>query len=429
MASDVVKTKELPVVDQYTDVSLDDRVVASHIIEGEERETVAITVGALGEKFLSEANTTNLFPRNYFGTTVPSDDFGNNGDLYFLIVNNTIDTGYYKMNDSWKSFKLGDGWDGFLSGTAFDLVSKAETIDNTAVKNVFQGNTLLRKVVMPKCKTVPANTFKGSYITYLSMPEVETIGDSAFQNTTHWERNTPDTPMELKKLKTIGDNAFDYFRITDSKPIYMDISNVEDIGDFAFWSGVSFIIMPIETVEVSGQTITRTNIILPKCKTIGEKAFGTDVTTNMRQVHYITLERIESIDDDAFVYCEFEWATESDHARIIFGSHITHIGTRILREARKTGDRGADPVYTGQGNIYGANLDMYVKATTPPTLDGLFDYKAINVPGGTDYVRQIIPNIYVPEGSVNLYKSATNWSAYADYIQAIPPEGIPGYDN
>ena len=245
MASDVVKTKELPVVDQYTDVSLDDRVVASHIIEGEERETVAITVGALGEKFLSEANTSTLFPRNYFGTTPPSDDFGNNGDLYFLISNNVIDTGYYKLSGSWKSFKLGDGWDGFLSGEPFDLVSKAETIDNAAVKNVFQGNTLLRKVIMPKCKTVSANTFNSSYVTYLSMPEVETIGESAFYNTTHWERNTPETPMKLLKLKTIGDHAFDYFRISNSNPVYMDISNTETIGSHAFWSAISFVIMHI----------------------------------------------------------------------------------------------------------------------------------------------------------------------------------------
>ena len=49
-----------------------------------------------------------------------------------------------------------------------------------------------------------------------------------------------------------------------------------------------------------------------------------------------------------------------------------------------------------------------IKATTPPTLtSGAFD-DTNNCP------------IYVPAESVDAYKTATNWSAYADRIQAIP---------
>ena len=423
MASDVVRTKELPVVDQYTDVSLDDRVVASHIIEGEERETVAITVGALGEKFLSEANTSTLFPRNYFGTTPPSDDFGNNGDLYFMVSNNMIDTGYYKMNDSWKPFKLGDGWDGFLSGSAFDLVSNALTIDNTAIKNVFQYSTLLRKVVMPKCKTVPANTFRNSSIRTLNMPEVETIGDNAFHSTSQWDENTPNTRIKLPKLKTIGSNSFNRMRISDGSPVYMDISNVETIGTGAFYEGTS----PRFT-EYEESDNRHFDLNFPKCKNIGSDAFGAYYSQFSRVVNDIILEKIEVMGSSAFRRCQFLYATSSSHSKIIFGEHINTIGTTIFIDAQSTGSRGEDPLYPGT-YIYGANIDMYIRAVTPPTLDGCFDYKVINLPGGgTTSVRNIIPNIYVPEGSINAYKSATIWSIYADYIQAIPAEGIPDYD-
>ena len=49
-----------------------------------------------------------------------------------------------------------------------------------------------------------------------------------------------------------------------------------------------------------------------------------------------------------------------------------------------------------------------IKATTPPTLGSdVFD-NTNNCP------------IYVPAESVDAYKTATNWSAYADRIQAIP---------
>ena len=49
-----------------------------------------------------------------------------------------------------------------------------------------------------------------------------------------------------------------------------------------------------------------------------------------------------------------------------------------------------------------------VNATTPPTLGGenCFD--------NTNNCQ-----IYVPAGSVNAYKTATNWSEYASRIQAI----------
>lgn len=52
---------------------------------------------------------------------------------------------------------------------------------------------------------------------------------------------------------------------------------------------------------------------------------------------------------------------------------------------------------------------LTIKATTPPTLS------TVNSLSGTN------PNlvIYVPAGSVNAYKTATNWSSYASRIQAI----------
>jgi hypothetical protein len=49
-----------------------------------------------------------------------------------------------------------------------------------------------------------------------------------------------------------------------------------------------------------------------------------------------------------------------------------------------------------------------VNAITPPTLGSNAFDSTNNCP------------IYVPAESVNTYKSATNWSTYADRIQAMP---------
>ena len=51
---------------------------------------------------------------------------------------------------------------------------------------------------------------------------------------------------------------------------------------------------------------------------------------------------------------------------------------------------------------------MTIKATTPPTLDS------------TAFSDSGIQTIYVPAASLDAYKSATNWSAFASKIKAIP---------
>jgi hypothetical protein len=60
---------------------------------------------------------------------------------------------------------------------------------------------------------------------------------------------------------------------------------------------------------------------------------------------------------------------------------------------------------------YAGTLDaITVLATTPPTLYTTTFYNN-RKPGA---------KLYVPSASVNAYKTATNWSAYASIIEAIP---------
>ena len=50
-----------------------------------------------------------------------------------------------------------------------------------------------------------------------------------------------------------------------------------------------------------------------------------------------------------------------------------------------------------------------IYATTPPALANSNAFTANN-----------INKIYVPAASVNAYKTASNWSTFASYIEAIP---------
>ena len=52
-----------------------------------------------------------------------------------------------------------------------------------------------------------------------------------------------------------------------------------------------------------------------------------------------------------------------------------------------------------------------VRATTPPSLGGSLINKS--------WVRATIDKLYVPDTSVNAYKTATNWSQYANIIKPL----------
>lgn len=398
--NNTIKTKELPIVSLDVEISTDDRVVATHVVDASTRETVGITVGALRDKFLADATGTSLFPRNIFDTVDPTSDVGNDGDLYFKTNSGSIESAYFKMNGEWYPFKISDdNWNKFLNGEAFDVISMAKSVKAHA----FENNSMLRRVIMPECENVYEYAFKGSSIRELSMPKLERAWEYSFADTHNWISGTS---LDLPALTTIDPHAFRDINSIGSGGIYMDISNVETIGEQAFFQSTSITFMP----HVSSDE----ELILPKCTSIGTSAFGTAVSYYEFDFRNIELESIETLGNTVFTRNNFG-ATEQSHSIIRFGPNITSIGSNILANTHDLGSRGTDPTYGH--NIYGAYIDMYIEAVTPPTLLGFFNS---GIASGDIPVECLFPNIYVPEESVNVYKAHTTWSRYADYIQAIP---------
>ena len=139
-------------------------------------------------------------------------------------------------------------------------------------------------------------------------------------------------------------------------------------------------------------------------RTIGNNAFfkGSDITQEvvleidngvteiqslafrMNNIKRVVLpDSLVTLAAQAFMFCyQIEY--------VEFGTDITSIGVNNF-------------IYTRRQNMV-----IVVKATTPPTLSG-----------------SLFPNnyttgkIYVPDASVNDYKTATNWSTYASYIYPL----------
>ena len=113
---------------------------------------------------------------------------------------------------------------------------------------------------------------------------------------------------------------------------------------------------------------------------------------------------VTTIGNYAFYFC-------SRLTDVTIGSGVTSIGESAFGYSGLTNVTIPNSVTTIGGNSFSncsALTAITILATTPPTLTSSAFYDTNNCP------------IYVPAESVDAYKTATNWSKYADRIQAIP---------
>ena len=161
-------------------------------------------------------------------------------------------------------------------------------------------------------------------------------------------------------------------------------NSVVNIGDEAFshCGSLANIVIPSGVTSINTSTFEHcynfTNINIPNSVTsIASYAFS--CCSNLTS---ITIPNsVISIGDNAFEYCR-------NLTDITIGSNITSIGNEAF-------------------NFCSGLTSITVEATTPPEIH-------LNTFGYTNNCP-----IFVPNESINLYKSANYWNNYADRIQAI----------
>lgn len=191
-------------------------------------------------------------------------------------------------------------------------------------------------------------------------------------------------------VTSVGDWGFDsngtLTNVKWEEPINLDSQNV-GVGMFSSCQGLTSIIIPSHWTSIPSSFLNNcqhlTSIIIPQNVTIiGDNAFY----YCRRLPSLIIPEKVEKLGNCCFENCD---ALTS----LTIPSSVTSIGSVAL-EIGTTSNKAT----------------ITFKGTTPPTIYGsTFNTTKLN-------------KIYVPSASLEAYKTAENWSAFADYIEADPNE-------
>ena len=237
-----------------------------------------------------------------------------------------------------------------------------------------------------------------SSLTSITIPDsVTTIGDRAFNSCSSLTSVTIGD-----SVTSIGSSAFAYCYSLTSVTIP---DSVTSIGDHAFDScrSLTNITIPDSVTTIGGATFrgcsSLTSVIIGDSVT----TIGWDAFRNCSSLTSITIpDSVTTIGEYAFVWCD-------SLTSVTIPDSVTTIGSSAFQSCAIL-----EKVVIGSGVKYICDYafrycyvlnDISIKATTPPSI-----YATSFNDIGTS------PIFYVPTESVEAYKSATNWSGYANYI-------------
>ena len=348
----------------------------------------------------------------------------------------------YVPCESVDAYKAASGWSNYASriqaipGTCFDGKFKVTYQGGQTYSAECNSDTTLR------WSDLTISGYERSGITDCIIGNcITVIGNSAFDKCKNLTGLTiPST------ITSIGNSAI---RECYSLPSVIIPNSVTSIGDHAFWSCTSLISVSLSNNLVSidesafDNCGSITSITIPNSvTTIGNSAFSRCSGMTSLSIG----SGITSISDMCFAQCSILTGVTMPNSVTSIGEHafsmcsslkrlnsdtdgVANIPSGVTSFARDAfyGCDGLATIIAPSGVTsigddafrFSHNLvNFTIYATTPPALEGNYSdgtraFMTTPIDEGNGY-------IYVPSGSVNAYKNATNWSKYSSKIRAIP---------
>ncbi|MBO5234253.1 MAG: leucine-rich repeat domain-containing protein [Alistipes sp.] len=300
-------------------------------------------------------------------------------------------------------------------------------------KNVIYYTSTDGKVVTPNKDafgvSIVSNTYTNGKGTITFSGTVTKIGEEAF-----YECSTLASITIPNSVTSIGNNAFHYCSGLTSVTIP---NSVTSIGDYAFGNCTSLtsVTIPNSVTEIGHASFggcTSLKSFYGKFASEDNRCLIVNGVLNSFApaglTSYIIPNRVTSIGNYAFYDCTSLTSVTIPNSVTSIGTYafnyctgltsvtipnsVTSIGSSAFHNCTSLTSVTIPNSVTSIGNYAFCSCsklaEVYCKPTTPPTLGGsaVFDGNASD------------RKIYVPSASVNAYKTATNWSRYADQIVA-----------
>ena len=185
-------------------------------------------------------------------------------------------------------------------------------------------------------------------------------------------------PMEVT---SIGNNAFYTCYSLSSITVPIGVTSIDGYA-FSSCYSLSSITIPVGVTSIRANTFNNcsslSNIIIP----MGVTSIGSNAFNSCSSLSSIIIpDGVTSIDGYAFGYC-------SSLSSIIIPTGVTSIGSNVFNYC------------------YGM-AEYHLLPIVPPTLSSINAFSNIQ----SDCI------IYVPQGCLEAYQTAANWSTYASYMQ------------
>lgn len=98
---EIIQIQDLPVITKPADISNEDRLQLSHQYTKTWRGTMTVTMPSFVNGVLKSI-VDRVGNKRLYGTDVPGDLLGTNGDLYFKFTDGRITHVYVKYDNDWR---------------------------------------------------------------------------------------------------------------------------------------------------------------------------------------------------------------------------------------------------------------------------------------------------------------------------------------
>ena len=275
------------------------------------------------------------------------------------------------------------GMDAFSGCSSLTSVTIPDSVTTIGYDAFYYCSSLTSVTIGNSVAEIGYRTFYNcSSLTSVTIPDsVTTIGESAFQYC-----SSLTSVIIPDSVTTIGVSAFNSCSSLESATIG---DSVTSIGNEVFrnCSNLRSVTIPDSVTTIGKYAFSNcsslTSVTIPDSVT----TIGMDAFSGCSSLTSVTIpDSVTTIGDDAFFNC-------SNLTSVTIPDSVTTIGDDAFGWCKSL-------------------TSVYCSATTPPSLgDNAFQYYI-----GGRYLN-ISCDIYVPTESVEAYKSATNWSEYADAIE------------